>query len=112
MPLSLSIDNESSMTADLMVNGQLVEKVAPFTRDDPITAALPPAPWHVLISSPSGRVLIDLTVTPGDVWRTATEQHGRAERAYLSCGTIDLWAVYPIMGGPARPSNFPPGDCA
>jgi len=75
---------------------------------------LPPLPWYVEARSESGRVLVSMTVRPGDVFATMYpdghgETRGAAVRADLSCGRLDVWSG-PPMSGPAPGSGIP-GDC-
>ncbi len=102
----LSISNETSIPVTLVVNGSVVETVAPGDRQDPITATLPARPWTIEARSPSGRVLSTLTVSATD-YISATS--GRAVRADLSCGRLDVWSGPPLLGPMFSPG--PPGDC-
>ena len=43
----LSISNQTSIPVTLVVNGSVVETVAPGNQQDPIAAALPPRPWTI-----------------------------------------------------------------
>lgn len=102
----LSISNQTSTRVTLVVNGSVVETVAPGDRQDPITAPLPPRPWTVETRSPSGRVLSTLTVSATDYISSTS---GRAVRADLSCGRLDVWSGPPLLGPMFSPG--PSGDC-
>lgn len=116
-PLRLSISNATTLSVRLTINGELVQVVAPGTREDPIDPSnLPEPPWHIEASTTSGRVLVAIDVAPGDVWHTeegpngGTHHRSAGARADLSCGRLDVWSGAPMLG-PAPPSSFPPGDC-
>jgi len=102
----LSISNGTSIPVTLVVNGSVVETVAPGGRQDPITAPLPARPWTIEARSPSGRVLSTLTVGAADYISSAS---GRAVRADLSCGRLDVWSGPPLLGPMYSPG--PSGDC-
>jgi hypothetical protein len=78
--------------------------VVPFSTEIPA-----PLPWSVEARSPSGRLLISMTVRPGDVDGEGTEQRGTGGRVDLSCGRLDIWSGPPMLG-PA-PGDGMPGDC-
>jgi hypothetical protein len=112
----LNVVNGTTLEVTLIVNGQAVATYGPGegTPDDGFAGALPPLPWTVLATTPTGRVLASMTVNPGDVSSTAVpggpvSQQGRGARADLSCGRLDVW-VGPPMLGPA-PGPGTPGDC-
>jgi hypothetical protein len=113
--MSLAINNGTTLTVSLVVNGSLIAKVDPATclgcsEDDAVPASLlPPLPWQAEVRSPTGRVLVSLTVHEGDVDYEASSDKGDASRVALSCGQIDLWSGPPILGGPAESGT--PGDC-
>jgi hypothetical protein len=102
----LSISNGTTIPVTLVVNGSTVETVAPGDRQDPVTTALPPRPWTIEARSPSGRVLASLAVSATD---DISNMSGRAVRADLSCGRLDVWSGPPMLGPVFSPG--PPGDC-
>jgi hypothetical protein len=102
----LSIDNGTSIPVTLVINGNVIETVAPGARQDPISAPLPPLPWSIEARTPTGRVLSTLTVGDSD---HVTSASGRAVRKDLSCGQLDVWSGPPLLGGPFIPG--PSGDC-
>jgi hypothetical protein len=102
----LSISNGTTIPVTLVVNGTVVETVAPGDRQDPITASLPTRPWTIETRSPSGRVLSTLTVSATD---DISSTSGRAVRADLSCGRLDVWSGPPLLGPTFIPG--PSGDC-
>jgi glucose/arabinose dehydrogenase len=112
---SLSIDNGTAIPVTLVINGSVVETVAPGALEDPIHAVLPDQPWSIETRSPSGRVLSTLTVRAGDVVATTPDAHGHssaqgdAVRVDLSCGRLDVWSGPPLLGPSFIPG--PPGDC-
>ena len=113
--MSLAINNGTTLTVSLVVNGALIAKVDPATclgcsADDAVPASLlPPLPWQAEVRSPTGRVLVSLTVHEGDVDYEASSAKGDASRVVLSCGRIDLWSGPPLVGGPA--GSGASGDC-
>ena len=115
-PLSLSINNATTLSVVLRVNGISMGVFEPMTSADPISEQLPNPPWFVEAKTTSGRTLLTLDVKEGDVYSTPPDsngissQRGKAARADLSCGRLDIWAVHPAQG-PAPPSSFAPGDC-
>jgi len=113
--MSLAINNGTTLTVSLVVNGSLIASVDPATclgcsADDAVPASLlPPLPWQAEVRSPSGRVLVSLTVHEGDVVYSSSSSQGDANRVDLSCGRIDLWSGPPLSGPPPEPGS--PGDC-
>jgi len=91
----LSVANFTTIPVTLVVNGAVIEIVAPGVAEDPGKAPLPPLPWSVETRSPSGRVLSTMTVKPGD----SAGSFGGAVRADLTCGRLDIWSG-PLMAGP------------
>jgi len=114
-PMTLSIENDTTIAVTLVVNGKVIETVPAGGYEDPVKAELPALPWNVETRSPSGRVLSSMTVHAGDVWSTTYpngngETKGDAVRVDLSCGRLDVWSGPPLLG-PA-PDPGPSGDCA
>jgi hypothetical protein len=116
-PLVVSITNNTELVITLEVNGEPVATFEPGEGDFEIDSGLMPAPpWHVEALTSTGRMLLELDMRPGDVWRTEEGPNGGTmlasvgARADLSCGRLDLWSGAP-MGGPMPPDSFPPNDC-
>ena len=119
LPMALSIQNATTTTVTVVVNGTTIETVPPGTQESPIKAAVPALPWNVETRSPSGRVLSTMTVHEGDATQTALtnggiEHQGDFARADLSCGRLDVWAgdVQPMGPPPDQNASYPVGDCA
>jgi hypothetical protein len=114
--MSLSIQNGTSLTVTLVVNNVPVATLAPgacigCSLDDAISASrLPPLPWQVEARSPTGRVLVSMTVRQGDVIKMNNSWIGDADRVDLSCGRLDIWSGTPLLG--PSPGSGLPGDCA
>ena len=113
--MSLAINNSTTLTVSLVVNGALIAKVDPATclgcsEDDAVPASLlPPLPWQAEVRSPTGRVLVSLTVQEGDIDYESNSSKGDANRVDLSCGRIDIWSGPPLLGPAPGPGT--PGDC-
>jgi hypothetical protein len=114
MQPQLGIDNRTELVVTLVVNGTVIETVRPSTRQDPVVASLPPLPWSVEARSPTNRVLLALTVHPGDVAAGqgggVTGAQGRLASVDLSCGRLDLWSGPAPVGEPTFIPG-PSGDC-
>lgn len=115
--LMLSISNATTLDISLVVNGNSVGVYSAGSYVHPIDPAwLPSSPWHVEAQTVNGRVLVTFDVQAGDVWSSGPDANGhsartgKAGRADLSCGRLDVWSGPPLLG-PAPPSSFPPGDC-
>ena len=114
----LGIENATTLTVELFVNGQSVGESRPGVGLPPIEFAdLPALPWTVEARSSSGRVLTAMTVEPGYV-AISTDPAGNLGtsgtigRVDLSCGRLTIWAGYHAPSGP--PPSSPagsPGDC-
>lgn len=102
----LSIANETTISVTLVVNGTVIETVPPETRQEFVPGPLPPLPWTVEARSPSGHTLTTLEVHSA---AEVSSNFGRAVRADLSCGRIDIWAGPPLAGGPF--TSGASGDC-
>jgi len=115
----LGIENGTTLTVELFVNGRSVGESRPGVGLSPVDfGSLPALPWTVEARSPSGRVLTSMTVEPGVV-AISTDPAGNLGssgtfgRVDLSCGRITIWAGYNAPSGPAPdPSGGSPGDCA
>ncbi len=105
----ISISNETKLDVTLAVNGIVVRHVPPGIAIDVSPAELPPLPWSVEALSPSGRLIVGMTVNAGDVSVSGNEQRGTGARADLSCGRLDVWSGPPMMGPVPGPGV--PGDC-
>ena len=107
--MSLTANNQSDRALELFVNDGKVADVPATTAITIPAADLQPLPWAVELRLPTGRALVTLTVTSGSVVRRAEGSTGVGNRADLSCGRVELYAVIPL-GGPA-PGAGRPGDC-
>jgi hypothetical protein len=112
--MDLGINNGTTLEVSLVVNGTVVQKVDPGQAPVFTAVQLPALPWAVEVRSPSGRVLVGMTVRPGDVWTRqnadgSSEAKAAGARVDLSCGRIDVWSLLQ-MGGPA-PGPGVSGDC-
>ena len=107
--MSLTANNQSDRGLELYVNGGKIADVAAKSGPTFKAQDLPPLPWAAELRLPTGRTLLTLTVTSGSVVRTANGSRSPGSRVDLSCGRIELFAIYPLLGpapGPGRP-----GDC-
>ena len=112
--MTFSVSNGTTLPVTLVVNGSVVQTLAPGSGVDAIPAsALSDLPWAIEVRSPGGRVLISLTIHEGDVWQESisngTEGKGDGARVGLSCGMIQIWSGFPLAGPPPGPGS--PGDC-
>jgi hypothetical protein len=114
--MTLNVENGSTLQVTLVVNGQMVSPVdaGGALRDVP-ASQLPGLPWNAEVRSPSGRVLVSMVVHAGDVAEGQSGDgsgfaRGRAARADLSCGRIDIWSGPPLLGPSTAGGS--PGDCA
>ena len=108
-PTNLGVNNGTTVTVSIVVNGQVVGTVAPGTIAPTVDGgALPPLPWIIVARSPSGLELDRLQT--GDY--TATGSWG--SEADLACGTLRMWTGGTDLnpGSPA-PGSSPgtPGPC-
>jgi hypothetical protein len=97
----LGISNGTSIPVTLVINGSVIWTLSSGEVQDPVIVSLPALPWAIEMRSPSGRVLSTLDV-PGDTV-------GRAARADLACGRLDVWYGPPMSGPTFIPG--PSGDC-
>lgn len=107
--MSLTANNQSDRELELFVNGGKVADVPAMTQITMPARDLPPLPWNAELRLPTGRTLVALPIASGSVVRTETGSHGAGTRVDLSCGRIELWAVFPLGGPPPGPGR--PGDC-
>jgi len=111
----LNLSNGSTLPVALVVNGTIIAQVAAKDGAELTAAQLPPLPWTVEVRSPSGRLLVGMTVRAGDLWSApiangGTAESGAAARVDLSCGRIDISSGPRMYGPPPLPGI--PGDCA
>lgn len=114
-PPGVSVSNGTTLTVTIVVNGSAVRTFAPGSADTVPSGQLPALPWTVEARSPSGRLLLSLTIRPGDVLQTSAPGGGVAvkgdgARVDLSCGRLDVWSGPPLLGPSPGPGS--PGDCA
>jgi len=107
--MSLTASNQSDRLLELFVNGGKITNVGPNTDLTMAARDLPPLPWAAELRLPTGRTLVSLAVASGSVIRRETGSQGVGNRADLSCGRIELYAVIPLGGPPPGPGR--PGDC-
>ena len=105
----LSVSNETDRQLELFVNSGRVAVLGPASAKDVPAAQLPPMPWDAQVRLPTGRLLLELTVRSGSFVRNANGGSGPGARVDLSCGRIDLWSGFPLMGPVPGPGA--PGDC-
>lgn len=105
----ISVENGTTLEVTIILNGSAVGRVQAGDSAEIPPGELPPLPWSVEARSPSGRLLVSMTVMPGDVDREGNEQRGVGGRVDLSCGRLDVWSGPPMLG-PA-PGDGVPGDC-
>ena len=107
--MSLTANNQSDRSLELFVNDGKVADVAAKSQLTIQAKDLHPLPWAAELRLPTGRTLLELTITSGSVVRLENGSRSVGTRVDLSCGRIELWAVFPL-GGPA-PGSGRPGDC-
>ena len=116
----LHVFNGTTLVVVVTVNGQVIGE---FTQDrgpDIDVSGLPPLPWLVEARTTAGRLLVSMTVEPGQVGRRVlpdgtVEAWDVVERVELSCGRLSLFAggIRPGAAGgppPVGPVGVP-GDC-
>lgn len=108
--MSFTAGNYTDRVLELVVNGAPVAELAAASQQEFTAVKLPALPWHVEIRVPTGRRLLELTIGSGSVTRTATGSVSPGARADLSCGRIEIWSGYPLIGPVPGPGV--PGDCA
>jgi hypothetical protein len=106
---NLSYSNQTTLTLTLFVNGNQVAVMAPGDAQDIAGARLPALPWNVEARTSKGRVILSMTVEPGDVVHAGNEWKGDGVRVDLSCGRLDIWSGPPLLGPVPGPGE--PGDC-
>ena len=107
--MSLTANNQSDRALELYVNDIKITDVAAKSSPTIKAPDLPPLPWNAELRLTTGRTLLRLPVASGSVVRTANGSNSPGIRVDLSCGRIELFAIYPLLGpapGPGRP-----GDC-
>jgi hypothetical protein len=103
------MSNSTTLEVTLVINGTPIGRVAAGDGVEVPPSEMPALPWNVEARSPSGRLLLQMTVRAGDVDIEGDSQSGTGARVDLSCGRLDLWSG-PPMHGPA-PGPGMPGDC-
>jgi len=116
-PPALWVSNGTSLLITLVLDGVEVAEIQPHTSDQAVDPSMfPPAPWHLVAQTPTGRALVEFDIRPENVWWTTPGPDGHSDcrsagaRADLSCGRLDVWSGMPLLG-PVPPSSFPAGDC-
>ena len=106
--IGLGVVNGTDLQVSLVVNGAVIETLAPGEADTAIPiSALPPLPWIVEARTPSGRALATMTVDPGI---GSTQLPTKEAGVDLSCGQLYLWTTAQEPIWPA-PDSGSPGDC-
>lgn len=112
----LDIDNGTTLTVTVEINGQHVGDYGPGTQTALDLGPLPQLPWHLVARWPNGRTLLTFDVPAGDPDMTAQPQGesdhgGHGSRVYLTCGTLLIWAgTVPMPQSPFSPT--PTDDCS
>ncbi len=105
----LRVSNGTTLALSVFINGQALG-----TAPSDVVSGFDPtgyvSPWHVTITTESGRELVDMTYQASDISNSGSGSSGVAQRVDLSCGRLDVYAGPPLLG-PAPPSSFPPNDC-
>jgi hypothetical protein len=115
--IGLGVVNQTDLQVSLVVNGALIKTFGPQTGDKAIyMSALPPLPWLVEARTSSGRVLVTMTVSSGDmpepthVGSGGIMRSGKLASVGLSCGELRIWTGDYQPSEPA-PEAGSPGDC-
>lgn len=106
--MSITAVNQTDRPLELVVNGRPIAQVQPGSQTFD-AGRLPPLPWFAELRLVTGRSLLTLPVGSGSVTIVANGSNSPGIRADLSCGRIELWVMFPLIGpapGPGRP-----GDC-
>lgn len=117
---NLSVENGTTLTVALYVNGQRVGDFPPHSWTWTVAgAALPPLPWLVEARSSSGRALVSLDVRHGDIQTTVGASGDVAlkfdgGKVDLSCGRVRVLAGWdssapPPYGALPTPTGSPAG---
>ncbi len=107
VPVPISLDNGTTIPITVTVNGTelATEPAGGVARLG--SGGLPERPWTVEARTPTGRVLLSITVGP----RAAlSDQSSVGDVAFLSCGEIALWAGGPRPDAP-HPMSASPITC-
>ena len=114
LPPSTSVDvgivNDTTIVVGLFVNGRHIADYPPSSKPAPSIdiATLPARPWAVEARSPSGRVLMSLSVEPGH----PSEGAMTARSVGLACGYLELWVgEFHQVNEPPRPTAEHPDPC-
>jgi hypothetical protein len=110
--IGLGVVNATDLRLNLLVNGTVIETIAPQGADTRIyTSSLPSLPWAVEARTTSGRILGALTVTAADLQtEPGISSHGAESGVDLSCGQLYMWSGPQEPSWPA-PGLGSPGDC-
>jgi hypothetical protein len=110
-PIGVEVANGTTLRITIVVDGVAVADIGPGdgTQAPIVADVLGPMPWHVEARTPSGRVLLTLTVNDGDVFYGQNTTRGDAARIDLSCGRLDVWVGPPLIG--PMPGPGVAGDC-
>src|SRR5664280_3466181 len=107
-PIGIGVVNGTDLQVALVVNGTVIESLAPGKADIAIQmSALPPLPWVVEARTSSGRVLATMTAGPGV---SPAQPSWKEAGVSLSCGSLYLWTTAQEPIWPA-PDSGSPGDC-
>ncbi len=107
--MSLTANNLSDRALELFVNDSKIADIAAKSSPTFKAQDLPPLPWTAELRLPTGRTLLTLPVTSGSVVILANGSTSPAIRADLSCGRIELFVIFPLLGPPPGPGRL--GDC-
>jgi hypothetical protein len=115
--MGISVLNDTTLTITVAVNGGVVRMVPPRTAAISLPAsALPALPWAVEARSPTGRLLVSMTVKAGDVVDAGNPvevSKGPWAGVALSCGRLGLWSWSGLPPPPPSGlSSSSPGDCS
>jgi hypothetical protein len=115
----LHVFNSTTIAVSVTVNGLSIGVVQPDGPSAIDVGRLPPVPWRIEAMTPSGRVVLSMTVRPGQVGQTinadgSVQVRDVQEKVELSCGRLTLFAgeIRPgAVGGQPLPQPGAPGDC-
>lgn len=112
--LDLHVDNGTTKTITILVDGAIVSTVAATQSATIPQSSLPAGDWTVEARLPGGRHIFRGQIMPSAVSQTTdpsggTRMTGSGQRADLSCGRLDIWVGIPMLGPAPGPGT--PGDC-
>src|SRR5215212_9384388 len=96
--MDLAAGNYTDRALVLFVNGESLGELGAHSERHLRAAELPALPWHAEVRLPEGRKLSEATVASGSVERHGTGGNGVGARVDLSCGRIDIWSGFPMVG--------------